>query len=166
MIKVASGGKIIIDEKESNFKVQEFVPRRVYEYFGSSSIWFLDSKLIRLTQFMRTYFADSMRINDWSYGGKFQYRGFRPDVFYYEKQESGLYKDIRKGKYSQHRYGRAVDCNFSKLTPDQARKEIMDNEEMWLEVGLTVIEDGAFSPTWLHFDIRNTGKNTIFVVKP
>lgn len=166
MIEVKTDGKIIIDEKESNFNIKEFVPRRVYEYFGNKSIWFLDEDLIQLTQFMRVYFGESMRINDWHYGGNFQYRGFRPDPFYYKKQESGLYEDIRKGKYSQHRYGRAIDCNFKKMTPDEARKEILDNQEMWLDCGLTVIEDGAFSPTWLHFDIRNTGMSEILVVKP
>lgn len=166
MIEILDSGKIVIDEKESNFKLQEFVPRRVYEYFGKNAIWCVDFDLIRLAQYMREYFNESMTINNWHTGGKFQYRGFRPDVFYYEKQTDGSYKSKRKGKYSQHRYGRALDCNLSKTSPDEMREEIMRNEEMWLKVGLTTIEDGRFAPTWFHGDMRNTGKSTIFVVKP
>ena len=166
MVEVKNDGKIVLNGVDSNFNLKELVPKQVYNYFGVNAIWFLDPDLLHLLQFMRIYFEQSMKINDWSYGGTMQYRGFRPDPFYYDKQEDGTYKDKRKGKYSQHRYGRAIDCSFSKMSAEEARQEIMANEEMWLDAGLTTIEDGAYSPTWLHFDIRNTGLNNIKVVKP
>jgi hypothetical protein len=40
------------------------------------------------------------------------------------------------------------------------------NEQQWMEAGLTVIEDGAYAPTWVHIDVRHTGKREIFIVKP
>ena len=42
----------------------------------------------------------------------------------------------------------------------------MSNEELFLNMGLTRIEDGAFAPTWLHIDRAWTGDNKIHVVKP
>jgi hypothetical protein len=166
MISVKSNGRILLEDKESNFYVQEFVPKQVYSYYGNKSVWFLDNRLILLAQFMRDYFKESMTINNWHSGGSFQYRGFRPDVFYYEKQADGTYVSKRKGKYSQHRFGRGLDCNLANTTPDDMRKEILSNEELWIEAGLTTIEDGAYAPTWFHGDMRNTGMEKILIVKP
>jgi len=150
-----------------NFLVQEFVPQKIYEKYRDSSLWFIDPKIVSLAQMMRDYFGKSMTINNWHNGGSFNYRGFRNDSFYYEWDSSiSAYKSKRKGKLSQHRMGRAIDCNISGMTADEMREAIMSNEQQWLEMGITTIEDGAYSPTWLHFDIRYTGKNNIFVVKP
>ena len=35
-----------------------------------------------------------------------------------------------------------------------------------MEVGVTTLEDGIYAPTWCHLDIRNTGLDNIFIVKP
>lgn len=166
MIQVLQNGRIIINDEQSHFLIQEFVPKRVYEFFGNNSIWCLDPMIIKLAEFTRLYFNKSMTINNWNTGGKFQYRCFRPDVYYYEKQTDGSYKDVKKGKYSQHRYGRAIDYNISGVTPDDIRSEILKNQDMWLDAGLTTIEDGAYAPTWMHGDIRYTGMDKILIVKP
>ena len=104
---------------------------------------------------------------NWNGGGNFNYRGFRPDSFYYQWDASiSAYTSKRKGKLSQHRMGRAIDFNISGLECDEVRAEFLKNEKEWLEMGLTTIEDGAYAPTWVHIDIRHTGKDSIFVVKP
>jgi len=37
---------------------------------------------------------------------------------------------------------------------------------MYLDLGLTTIEDGEFAKNWVHWDIRNTGLKEIKIVKP
>ena len=166
MISVKSNGKILLQDKESNFYLQELVPKATYERFGVKSIWFLDPRLINTLQFVREYFGKAMTVNNWHSGGSFQFRGLRTDDFYYKFVGNKKYESVRKGKMSQHRFGRAIDCNFSGLTPEEARTEILSNEGLFLDAGMTTIEDGAFSPTWLHFDIRHTELENILIVKP
>lgn len=150
-----------------NFNVEEFVPQKIFEKYGDASLWFVDPKIVSLAQYIREYFGKSMTINNWHSGGSFNYRGFRPDSFYYQWDNSiSAYKSKRKGKLSQHRMGRAIDFNISGLDCDEIRNEFLMNEQQWMEAGLTTIEDGAYAPTWVHIDIRHTGKDNLFIVKP
>jgi len=150
-----------------NFRVEEFVPQKIFQKYGDKSVWFVDPKIIRIAQLLREYFDKSMTINNWHNGGSFNYRGFRDDSFYYQWDANlSAYKSKRKGKLSQHRMGRAIDFNVSGLTSDEVRAEILKNESEWMELGVTTLEDGAYAPTWCHLDIRNTGLDNIFIVKP
>lgn len=150
-----------------NFRVEEFVPQKIFEKYGDNSLWFMDRRIVLLAQYIREYFDKPMTINNWNNGGRFNYRGFRNDSYYYQWDSSiSAYKSKNKGKLSQHRMGRAIDFNISGITPDEIREEFLKNEEQWLNVGLTTIEDGNYAPTWVHIDIRDTRKNSIFVVKP
>lgn len=150
-----------------NFKVEEFVPQKIYEKYGDSSLWFIDPKIVSLAQMIREYFGKSMTINNWHNGGNFNYRGFRNDSFYYEWESSiSAYKSKRKGKLSQHRMGRAIDFNISGLECDEVRAEFLKNENQWLEMGLTTLESGDYAPSWIHADLRYTGMDKIFIVKP
>jgi hypothetical protein len=151
----------------ANFLVEEFVPQKVYEKYGDSSLWFVDPKIVNIAQLLREYFGKPMTINNWHNGGNFNYRGFRDDSFYYQwDSDLSAYKSKRKGKLSQHRFGRGIDFNVSGLTSDEVRESILQNEEMWMDAGVTTLEDGAYAPTWCHLDIRTTNKRNIFIVKP
>jgi len=136
-----------------NFYVHELVDKGTYEKFGDSSIWFLDPKAFPILQHFRDRFG-STTVNNWKYGGIFNYRGFRP-----------IHCAIG-GTYSQHRFGRGFDITCKDATPDEIRYDIMKNESLYLDLGLTTIEDGVYAPTWVHFDIRTTGLNEIKIVKP
>ena len=150
-----------------NFLVEEFVPQKIYEKYGDSSLWFMDSRIIELAQYIREYFGKPMTINNWKNGGRFNYRGFRNDSYYYRwNSDLSAYESKSKGKLSQHRMGRAIDFNIAGMECDEVRAEFLKNEQQWLDAGLTTIEDGNYAPTWVHIDIRYTGKNNIFVVKP
>jgi hypothetical protein len=150
-----------------NFRVEEFVPQKIFQKYGDKSVWFVDPKIIRIAQLLREYFDKSMTINNWHNGGSFNYRGFRDDSFYYQWDANlSAYKSKRKGKLSQHRMGRAIDFNISGVECDEVRNEFLKNEAQWIDAGLTVIEDARYSPTWIHCDIRYTGMDKIFIVKP
>jgi len=137
-----------------NFHLEEFVSKAIFNKWGQASQWFVDPSIISLAQFYRDYFGYPITINNWKNGGKFGQRGFREPA---SKVGASL---------SQHRFGRAFDCNISNVTPDEARKAILDNKNKFMAKGLTTIEDGAYSPTWIHSDIRWTGGSNIKIVKP
>lgn len=155
-------------QASKNFLVEEFVPQKIYEKYGDASLWFVDPKIVNIAQLIRDYFGKSMTINNWHNGGSFNYRGFRPDSFYYQwNADISAYTSKRKGKLSQHRMGRAIDFNISGMTADEVREEILKNEEMWIEAGVTTMEDAAYSKTWIHLDCRyRNNKKNIFIVKP
>lgn len=137
-----------------NFDLREFVPPSVWDDFGTASRWFLDPRMLDLAQFYRDYFDTPVRVNDWHYGGSFTERGFRlPDT----NTGAGL---------SQHKFGRAFDCNIRGMDSDEVRREIQQNEAVFLEAGLTTLESGEIATTWVHSDIRYTDKNEIMVITP
>lgn len=75
--------------------------------------------------------------------------------------------DANVGSYlSQHKFGNAFDCHIKGLSADGVRQEIMDNEKEFMDAGLTTLESGAYAPTWVHSDCRDTGLDHIFIVKP
>ena len=137
-----------------DFVLREFVPPSVWEDFGAASRWFLDPRMLDLAQFYRDHFGSAVRVNDWHYGGDFTERGFRlPDT------NTGA-------RLSQHKFGRAFDCNVEGLTPNEVRREIKQNEDLFMEQGLTTLESGDIATTWVHSDIRTTDQNDILIVTP
>ena len=133
-----------------NFDIKELVPREVYQRFGDFSVWFLDQKTIQVLQQLRDTFGTCI-VNNWSSGGKFNYSGYRQP-------------DCKVGaSFSQHKFGRAFDCKFTKATAEEVRQAIQADKTFWLEQGLSCYEDNV---SWLHFDTRWTNFNDIFIVKP
>jgi len=140
-------------EVSKNFDLEEFLPPEIYKQFGKNGLWFIDKRIIDLAQFYRDYFDASVTINNWSYykSGQhvFRERGYRePD------SKTGASK-------SQHKFGRAFDCDIKGITADEARKEILKFEEEFMEMGLTTLE---MDVNWLHSDVRWTGKDKIFKI--
>lgn len=137
-----------------HFSIEEFVPKLIFTKYGENSKWFIDERVIYLAEFVREWFKVPVTINNWHSGGSFQERGYRTP------------QSTTGASYSQHKTGRAIDFSVKGLTADQVRKEIMDYEYAFMVAGLTTLEDAAFAPTWVHADIRNTGLDTILIVKP
>lgn len=136
------------------FEVEEFVPPSIFKRYGSNSIWFIDPKIIQLATAYREFFGRPIIINDWHRKGKFSNRGFRlPDT------KVG-------GELSQHKFGRAFDCNVSGLKVESVYEAILDNKEHFMKSGLTTLENINFTETWIHSDVRYTGLNDILIVNP
>jgi len=137
-----------------DFDLREFVPPAVWDQFGPASRWFLDPRMLDLAQFYRDFFEAPVTVNTWAWDGRFEERGFRlPDT------NTG-------SRLSQHKFGRAFDCNVEGLTPDEVRSRIMDNEALFMEKGLTTLESGDIAKTWVHSDIRKTNQDSILIVTP
>lgn len=125
----------------NNFDLVEYMPKAVFEQFGNRCTWFLDTKLINVVQLLRDQYGP-ITINDWHQGGNYEYSGFRP-------QWSSV-----GAAYSQHRFGRAADLKFANHTVKEVYEDIIDNKRIWLERGLTTLENVRHTPTWLHIDVR------------
>ena len=132
-----------------NFRLEEFVPKGIYEKFGDNSIWFIDKRIVDIAQFFRDRYGLPITINDWHRGGARELSGLR-------------YFDTSVGAgMSQHKFGRAVDMKWltSVMYMEDIREDIKANQAAFLSQGLTTIESGT--DTWIHADCRWTGLKRI-----
>jgi len=136
------------------FKTQEFVSKAIYTQYGENSMWFIDPRVRKLANFIRTFFGRQVTINNWLWGGTNQYRGFREP------------SSTVGAALSQHRFGRGFDFNVRGMTTFEVNKAILANEKAFMDAGLTCIEDIADTPAHNHCDIRYTGLDKILIVKP
>ena len=134
-----------------HFELTEFINPDIYKVFGDNSRWFINPDLIKLVEFIRSYFNKSIIINNWATGGDLSNCGLRQ-------------WDCANGaKYSQHKYGNAADLHLDGVTDYEAiRNEIRKNQKIFFDSKLMCIEQGTNG--WLHIDTRNTGLTTILEV--
>lgn len=133
-----------------NFVLQEFIDPATFAKYGKNSIWFIDKRVIYISQVLRDIFGP-ITINNWHDGGTFKLSGFRPG------------SEMIGASMSQHKYGRAADLKFKNQDPEEIRIYIEKNFDTFKNYGLTTIE--LNTPTWLHFDCRQTNLNYLFKVK-
>jgi hypothetical protein len=84
-------------------------------------------------------------VNNWAIGGDIRYAGFRPP-----ECKIG-------GKYSTHRFGRALDLHFKNVTAEEVRNDIKENLDLFPLI--TRIENNV---SWFHFDVANVKRLTFF----
>jgi len=132
--------------KSQLFKIEELVPKEVYQTRGDKAWELLDPNMIKVLDRIKKKFPKgSMTVNNWLWNGDRNWSGLRtPESPYYSK-------------YSQHSFGRAFDAVFSKYTAEEVRQYIIDNLEEFPEVG--GIELGI---SWLHIDVRNVEQVKMF----
>ncbi len=133
-----------MDFKLTHFKVQEFVPRLIYETMGDNAIVLLKTILLITAEDIRSFFGKPVTINNWHSGGAFEFRGFRP-AYYTEG-----------AALSEHRLGGAFDCDIRDIPAEEARKAIIEHQGKFPY--LRRMEDGV---SWVHCDCRETGKISI-----
>lgn len=137
--------------KPKHFILQELVPPSIYNTRGESAQELLDSRLLITLDQLREVFGP-LTVNNWHTGGNYS--------------ESGLRSfDTKTGaKFSQHKFGRAADCKFKNKAPREAAHYVLAHRGEFPY--LTTIENPDATPTWLHVDVRNHGKEGIWVVNP
>lgn len=134
----------------ANFQLKEFVDPATYTARGEKSIELIDLRIITLAQFCRDFFKTGIIINNWHMGGQYKESGLRS------------FETATGARFSQHKYGRAVDLRFHDLKCEDVRNVIRQNWPLFKAAGLTTIEKGT--PTWVHADVRFTGLETLFEV--
>jgi hypothetical protein len=138
------------------FNLQEFFPRdyfkEVYPKLGERMWILIDYRVLFTADALRDRYG-TMIANDWLWRtGGHQYRGFRPP------------NCTIGATFSQHRFGRALDCKFKHVEAEEVRQDIKANDEYAFK-HITTIE---INVTWLHFDCRNHDKKIhgIKLIKP
>ena len=137
------------------FKIYELVDPEIYRKRGEKAWELFDYNLLESLDAMRDYFYHKynavMIINNWKWGGKRKWSGFRtPSSKYYSST-------------SQHSHGRAVDF----LLMDKTTKKYIDTQMIRDEIkadqdsfefdDITCIEDFN-GMNWIHIDVRNYDK--------
>lgn len=153
------------------FKAEEFFSPSVIEEEKKKGsigmIWrLIDSRIIWTADKIREHFCgigkqgntDVMIMNDYLWGGKNKYRGYR-----------SIEIDIIKNKNnfsstSQHCFGRGIDYKFRHTTVDEVRNDILNNPNAERYQYITAVE---LEVSWNHNDVRswNKAQNGIFAFK-
>jgi hypothetical protein len=108
----------------------------------------LDNRIVETAEQIRNFFGRLVIINNWERGGKYQYRGYRP-------QHCGI-----GATYSQHRFGRAIDFDVKGLSADYVRSEIIASQKRFEHI--TRMEEDV---GWVHVDLMYTGVDEIYLFK-
>lgn len=137
---------------DTSFIIQEFVPRRIFEIWGQQSIWFINPNIVLFSQWLKDRTGSIVTVNDWCFGGSYQFSGLRPF-------------DCKIGaRMSQHRFGNAIDVKVKGWDAEDVRNLIRENYEYLNEMfGVSTIE--LDTPEWCHVDFRYTGLDHLFEVK-
>lgn len=127
--------------KCNHFRIEELVPQDTFEEFrdDQNSLWWIfDQRVLYVIDRLRDDYG-VMNCNDWLWGGKYNYRGFRPMEYKYG------------ANLSQHRFGRAMDLVPKSVHPDDIRKDILNYEREYMRD----IRGLEMDISWLHVDVRN-----------
>ena len=137
--------------RPKDFEIRELVGPDIFQALGDRSWELLDARALMTLQTLRDELGPIL-INTWHVGGTFQESGLRSAT------------TTTGAKFSQHRYGRAFDCKFKNVTPQEAYEYILANEKVFPY--LTTLENINATPSWMHFDCRNHSRPGIWIVNP
>lgn len=140
--------------KPEYFKLYELVPKDYYNKYGTILWYLFDNRILIMADSLRKRYG-KLIINDWYWNGTNQYRGWRPF-------------DTNIGaKFSQHKWGRALDIIPQEVESSVIRKDIKSDPNNYDFRFITCIEDFE-GMSWVHIDCRNwdKDKNGILIVKP
>ena len=134
--------------KSKHFRIYELVPKHIYNKFGENAWKFIDPRLIEMIDKLKEDFpSGSITINNYHWNGNRNWSGLRtPGSPYYSET-------------SQHSFGRAVDCLFSKYDIEEVRQYIIASQDVY-----KYIKGIELDVSWLHIDVRNEDKLITFKV--
>lgn len=125
--------------KSKHFRLEELVPKELFKKYGEKCWDFLDPRLLESIDIIKERFPEgTITINNWVWNGDRNWSGIRTSDSPYYSQSS------------MHSWGKAVDMIFSKYDPDEVRKDIIDNPDIYPHIkGLEL------DISWVHIDVRN-----------
>ena len=133
------------------FKIQELVGPACHAARGDRAWELLQvDMLVSLDQLRRKF--GPLTVNNWADGGQYRESGLRD------------FDTATGAKWSMHKFGGAADCKFRDAKPPEVSAYILANPAEFSFI--TTLENVQFTPTWLHFDCRNTDRQSIWIVNP
>ena len=139
--------------RPEHFQLHELVDRATFQSWGEGAWKLLNPDALEAIDGIRKFFAAPVTVNNWRWGGPFQYRGYRGP-------ECPVGAPL-----SQHRRGNAFDCDVKGVPAAEARRIIMENQDNPCLVKIMRMEDGV---NWLHIDCGTPpwGKTRIYLFQP
>jgi len=132
--------------------IEELVPKDIFMSKGIGCFDLIDYRIPLILEHIRTLCGDKpLIINNWLWGGSYQYRGYRP------------LNCTVGAKNSMHKHGMAVDFDVRFMKADEVRRIILDNEQELMLLGLTRMESDV---SWVHIDLKSTGLKHIKLFRP
>jgi hypothetical protein len=131
-----------------HFDPREFVSPEVYHELGDRALLLLDNRVLETADAIREYFGRPVTVNNWHLGGERVASGFRETTC------------PVGARYSQHRFGRALDLLVDKMRAEVVREAIIREQHLFKHV--TTMEDGV---AWVHFDCRAITNGVIYLFK-
>jgi len=134
-------------KRSKHFKIQELVPKELYQLVKEDTLWgLIDERLIDTIDALKEKFPQgTMTINNWLWGE--------------DRNQSGL--RTKNSKYysptSQHSIGKAIDCVFSEYETDSVRQYIINNPDEFPH-----IKGIELDVSWLHVDVRSRDEVLLF----
>jgi hypothetical protein len=138
-----------------HYKIQELVPPETYNKLGDKAIEFFTNEILRSIEHVYEYFEHRyyghkivVIINNWSFDGKYKYRGYRPP-------------ECKEGApHSEHRKGNAVDLDVyidgKRLDPESVRQLIRHHRDQF--PCITRMEANV---NWVHIDCKEPNEKEI-----
>lgn len=137
--------------RPKHFDLRELVTPELWAARGVAVLELLDPRLLIVADRLHDTFGP-VTVNNWHLGGNYRESGLRDPT-----ASTGA-------KWSQHKFGRAIDGKFTRATPREVFDYLLEHAADWPE--LTVLEDVEHTPTWVHCDVRAASWEGIRVVKP
>lgn len=137
--------------KAKYFTIDELVYPSLFESQGERSWLWLRRDAIASLDAIREKFGPCT-VNNYKWGGPRVASGLRPLV-------GGV-----GAAMSLHRFGAAFDVVPHKATPVEVYEYILTHQHEFPHI--TRLENAHLTKTWLHFDVANTGANTIVTFNP
>jgi hypothetical protein len=137
--------------RPKHFALVELVGPDIFKERGDRCWELLQPAALMTLDALRDKFGP-ITVNDWFAGGKYSESGLRQ------------FDTTTGAKYGMHKYGGADDCKFKLVSPIEAFNYILAHPSEFPL--LTTMEDATQTVTWLHFDVRNHGREGIWVVNP
>lgn len=130
------------------FDIRELVSERVHKVLGEAAWRLFDPRLLETLLVLR---RDILKVplvcNNWKNGGYLSNRGFRDNLSSIVTAKTAAHTLYM----SAHMMGMALDLSSGKLSADQMRRLILDNQHL-LPYQIRM-ESGKSAPTWLHIDV-------------
>ena len=123
-----------------DFIIVELVPPQVYQDRGEKAWELVDARVVITLDQLRERFGP-ITVNNLLSGGNRMRSGLRTKGCPYGTE------------YSQHQFGRAADCLFSKVTTEKVRQSIFYSPD-----DFPFINSVELGTSWLHFDVRNCNR--------
>ena len=129
------------------FDIEELVDKATFTKWGEQAWMFFRPEALASLDQIRKFYNRPVTVNNWKWGGSFQYRGFRP-------------RSVMVGaEYGQHRFGNAFDLDVNGVLAETVRRDIIANKDE-IFTHITCLEAKV---SWVHFDCRNVPNRIMLV---